>query len=959
MGDDLDNEGINSNEFKAKLNAYKGENVIIKNVFVKVVNEEGVPIKDVNVDVSGITNITNSKGVALLKSVHANENFIATNISKNGYISITKTIAPTETEFQIINIVLLKPDHIKTIFSNSSASITLDSGAQVVLPGSFELAGGIPYSGNVKIEVKHLSPNDESTYSNMPGALLAQDKSGNIKLLETFGMVAVKLFASNGEALNISKENKATIKYPIAASQIGNAPSTIPLWYFDEDKSIWIEEGSANKVGPNYVAYVSHFSWWNIDFPIDLVNFCLSVSNTDNNILPNQLVKIIRKSTNQVIFNGYTNNNGKLCGAIPKNEKVTIKVLKKNTSCNLIETLFESDFGGYANQENDISINVNESSDSKNYTISGTVGNCNNTGAIDMHLELSLSNKTQYFFPNSDGSFSYNIMACKGEPMTLRAYDSKNELTNEAISLVFVDNIVNVGLIKTCENYSEKTYIGNLLFRSQEQMDAFTALGYTKIVGNLIINGDNLSSLKGFSDLISIEGSLTISPSTYSPLTSLSGFENLTSITENLTISGNFDDLKGLGSLSFVGETFNINRGIKSLSGLENLTVVGDLKIENTFNLKNLRGLENLKTLNKSKFLGKLLIKSNRDLESLEGLENLTYINWYLIIESNPLLLNFSGLSNLKIVNEGISIYDNASLTSLNGLNNITNIGTTDSYYNKRGGLYIKNNPLLNDLTNLNILTYLGGGLEIENNDALTNLNGLNNLTHIILNLDIVDNDNLQNFVGLSGITYLNGEVLIDNNLNLINFKGFENVTAFNNLVTIKNNGALKNFEGLEKTSIIKNDFSIDQNQTLENFSGLNSLKLVDGKMSILNNPSIINLDGLNNLEIINDEFNIQNNDSLLSLDGLSKLNTIYNLLAIRNNDGLLSLNGLETLREIKVPVYHGKFFVTGNSSLTDFCALLNNFTKDITYLTTEYYVSNNGYNPSPKFFSGEEPCKL
>lgn len=1012
--DDLDNNKGNKDsssvDFITKLNNFKGEETVITNVLVKVVNNEGIALKDVNIDISGTTSITDSKGIALLKNVNAHKNFIATNVSKKGYIPITKTIAPSETKFQIINITLEKPDRTQTTSSDSSTNITLDTGAQIDLTGNYITTDGTPYSGSVKIEAKHLSPNNENTYNSMPGALIAQDKNGNIKLLETFGMIAVNLYSNDGEALNITENDKATLTFPIATSQIGTAPNSIPLWYFNKEKSIWVEDGKAIKEGTNYVATVSHFSWWNIDVPIDLVRFCMTVSNSNNDILPNQPVHIIRKKTNQIIYKGHTNNNGKLCGALPENEQITIKIIKKESSCLLNDILYEADFSGYSNSENDISISVNESSDTKNYKISGITGNCNNTSVDNIQLELQLFNETHYFFPNADGSFSYNIMACEGEPMTLRAYDIKNKLTNNAIVLNFTNNSINVGTLKTCEDYSEKTYVGNLKFTTQKDIDEFTALGYTKIDGNLIITNyqNSIKSLKGFSDLTYIEGNLHIlDGDSYNPLASISGFENLTYIGEGLVIRGFFDDLKGLSSLSFISRTLDITGSIKSLLGLENLTDVGDIKITSS-SLQNLRGLEGLKKIGRGSVFGQLTILNNTNLQTLEGLENLTHIIWGLRIEGNPALTNLKGLKNLGYVKEGIGVYNNESLESLNGLDNLTNIGSWASYHNGRGGLYFTNNPVLKDLTNLKTLSYLGGGLEIINNDALTNLNGLNSITNIPLNLKIVDNDNLPNLTGLSNIAIVNGEVLIDNNLNLKNFTGLDKLTAFNDPVIIKNNNALKNFEGLEKLNIIKDDvevsnnnllknfnglsslesttgffkihnnnslenfsgleklytiggeFNIDENQNLENLSGLNSLTSIDEIVTISNNASLLSLEGLNNLETINDRLIIFNNNSLVSLSALSNINTIYKSLLIKNNSSLLTLNGLENLKGIKVLTsYSGDLYITDNTSLTDFCALLNNFTRDFTNDTPQYSVRDNGYNPSYKFFSGEEPCKL
>ena len=63
------------------------------------------------------------------------------------------------------------------------------------------------------------------------------------------------------------------------------------VWGFLE--RMGVEEGFATKTGSNYVGEVSHFSWWNCDVPINLVDFCLTVVNKPNNhTLPNQKISI-------------------------------------------------------------------------------------------------------------------------------------------------------------------------------------------------------------------------------------------------------------------------------------------------------------------------------------------------------------------------------------------------------------------------------------------------------------------------------------------------------------------------------------------------------------------------------------------------------------------------------------------------------------------------------------------
>jgi hypothetical protein len=65
-----------------------------------------------------------------------------------------------------------------------------------------------------------------------------------------------------------SFETFATIFFPIDPSNDPGTP-TVPRWYLDESSGIWIQEGIASRSGNNWVATVSHFSYNNVDNPID------------------------------------------------------------------------------------------------------------------------------------------------------------------------------------------------------------------------------------------------------------------------------------------------------------------------------------------------------------------------------------------------------------------------------------------------------------------------------------------------------------------------------------------------------------------------------------------------------------------------------------------------------------------------------------------------------------------
>jgi hypothetical protein len=66
------------------------------------------------------------------------------------------------------------------------------------------------------------------------------------------------------QSLQLATNTPAVISLPIAANAQGIAPNTALLWYFDTTSGIWRQQGTAVRNGANYVATVSHFTYWAI-----------------------------------------------------------------------------------------------------------------------------------------------------------------------------------------------------------------------------------------------------------------------------------------------------------------------------------------------------------------------------------------------------------------------------------------------------------------------------------------------------------------------------------------------------------------------------------------------------------------------------------------------------------------------------------------------------------------------
>ena len=271
-------------------------------------------------------------------------------------------------------------------------------------------------------------------------------------------------------------------------------------------------------------------------------------------------------------------------------------------------------------------------------------------------------------------------------------------------------------------------YIGDIIFTTEQDLIDFQAAGYTKVRGNVIVSGGEITTLQKLDNLLTeINGSLRLECST---LTTLDGLYGLKTITDSLIIKdGNMTSFEGLRNLETIGGNFRViakssNSSLRSLSSFKGLSslksIGGDFEV-------------NAKSFSYSSSLDALA--------SFEGLESLETIggNFKVIAESSLFSLNslasFKGLSGLKSIGGDFEVNAKSSsslnsLASFEGLENLTNIGG--------GKLTISNCKSLNNI------------------DILKNIESLNDIS-ITECSKLYDFCVLKNVVqNMSGTFYLN-----------------------------------------------------------------------------------------------------------------------------------------------------------------------------------------------------------
>lgn len=417
-----------------------------------VESEFGFSVADADVNVAGINLKTNKDGLFFVPKKLMNKNGQWVKVSKAGYFDTGKFAFQNLGNSNFIKIRLMSKNLNQIISATTDQTVNIpgmglpNGGGKIEFKAnSFITESGQAYTSNVKVFFKFLDPSSSVTYENMPGDLRAEDKDGNARILKTFGMVGVEMEGNNGQKLKLASGSTAKISLTIPSSMLSNAPSTIPLWHFDQSTGMWIEEGSATLVDGKYVGEVSHFSFWNCDIPTNYMKLSGCVGNETGTAL--QGMKIVITSSN--FGNGYafSDSKGLFGGYVPANEQLTIKIFDQ---CETL--LYNEQIGPYTSDTDLGKIKLTLNNIIK---IKGKLLDCDNN-PLETGFVLIKNDSISQTFTSINGEFEISFNNCsKQSKITLLAYDYSNPYKSNPIELQVTGSMLDAGNIIVCEALDE------------------------------------------------------------------------------------------------------------------------------------------------------------------------------------------------------------------------------------------------------------------------------------------------------------------------------------------------------------------------------------------------------------------------------------------------------------------------------------------------------------------------
>ncbi|MCQ2234242.1 MAG: carboxypeptidase-like regulatory domain-containing protein [Paludibacteraceae bacterium] len=286
-----------------------------------VADPNGAPLSGVLVVTGADSAFTSSNGLYSLERKRCVNGRSVVRFEKEGYFSVVRTADINQLD------AVLQPvedkDSVAAIsrFKANEATSLKVGGMVVSIPAnSLVNEKGEDYFGPVSASLFYLDPNAKDFQDAMPGGdLSGVTANGKEVALLSYGMVEVSLSDTAGGKLQLKPGAESELTFPVPNGFDDKLHNSIPLWYFDEDKGTWMEEGVAEKVNGCYKGKIKHFSWHNLDWPDVRATIEGYVRNQKGEPLGNIRVTVSQTS-------GYTDANGYYRVYVPKSTPVFVTV---------------------------------------------------------------------------------------------------------------------------------------------------------------------------------------------------------------------------------------------------------------------------------------------------------------------------------------------------------------------------------------------------------------------------------------------------------------------------------------------------------------------------------------------------------------------------------------------------------------------------------------------------------
>lgn len=282
----------------------------------RIIDSKNKAVPDVTVEIAGCTVTTDKNGVYKFSNIPSSSR-TSVNFSKKGYMEHS----------EIIKINNITSNFIETSLDENLYSWSYDSqdgssGTNLEIASNIDYLtqDGSNYTGKINIYYSQKDTTTPEGRDIFPGDYKGKDSNGIIVSLVSYSLMVIELKDKNNNALTISEPITINVRNINATKD-----EVIPLWYYNQDKGIWIEDGSAYRDENGiYICEIPHTGTWSLNKPIETEMGLYKGKIVDEDQNPITNVRLHAKGKNWISQDLSTDENGEFKIYVVPNETFTL-----------------------------------------------------------------------------------------------------------------------------------------------------------------------------------------------------------------------------------------------------------------------------------------------------------------------------------------------------------------------------------------------------------------------------------------------------------------------------------------------------------------------------------------------------------------------------------------------------------------------------------------------------------
>ncbi|MEO9532439.1 MAG: hypothetical protein ABJG68_08090 [Crocinitomicaceae bacterium] len=439
-------------------------------ILVQIVDENGVALSDVDVNIGDYFESTDANGVVQFSDIMV-PSLNATIVSKkSGYFTGNYVFNSSENE-QISVQMTLSSKVTSSINGSNGGRVDCEGGAFIEFPADgFLTLDGSVYDGSVLVSSKFVNTNINKNLA--PNSFAGMNEKGEDVFVDNHSVLVVELTDESGNELIVNPKNKAELHLPIGTEDLSSAPSKLPLYYFHEGLGKWIEDGSAKKKDDFYVGDVEHFTFWSCPYVYD--HYLLSGKFECSGTPYAGATVNVYNPWGHKLGSTTTNVVGGFSGSIPATLTLTLEV---EDACGGV--IYSEEIGPFSSNTNLGTMDLC-SGTSVNYGIvEGTITDCAGSPDTQAYLSVQFDGKIKYLPANTLGAFNQAIIFCSStSEVTFMGVNSNNNSASTEITIP-ASTSMDFGNLQVCDTpdqYCSYTYNGDQYFLVPNAIVEFYAI---------------------------------------------------------------------------------------------------------------------------------------------------------------------------------------------------------------------------------------------------------------------------------------------------------------------------------------------------------------------------------------------------------------------------------------------------------------------------------------------------